>query len=422
MHEAWRRIASTSGSRLYAALIGVLTLSITAHALGPEGRGQVATLVTWVGLFANFGSLSLGQIAVHRASTAAGGAYWQPEAMRVVLTATAAVSLGGWALVALLAGAGKFADLEPLWLVLAFALLPAMLWEQYGGSMLMAREELHVGNRAMVAGRTLTALLVLALVGHAAWGVTGAVLATLAGQVLSSAWVLAHLRGAVKPARLPRLDELRAYARDGAKLHLNAIGAFLIAGMDILMVGHFRGPTETGWYQLGVQLTTMMLIVPQAVAMVAYGIVAREGADGGWPLHRRLLLRTLLLMVGAGLAVGASAPWWLPLLAGDGFGPAIEIFRWQLLGLVGTTFSIVMAPQWIARGYFWQASLLTVAVGAASFAGNWLLIPVHGMHGAVWSSLACSVLAIVGNGVIAAMCERGAARRRADATAVERTA
>jgi O-antigen/teichoic acid export membrane protein len=407
MTEAWRRIASTSGSKLYSALLGVLTLSITARYLGPEGRGQVATIMTWVGLFAIFGSLSLGQIAIHRASGGtAQESTWLQTAFRVLFSMTVLAALAGWSIAAVLhTTTNAFGSLGWNLLLLGFLLLPPMLWEQYGGSLLMAREQLHIGNLAMVVGRTLSALLVIALVAHATWGVQGVIVATLVGQSVSSAWTFLFLSGPARPLRLPGVDEIRGYVSDGLKLHLTAIGAFLTSGMDVLMVGYFRGSAETGFYQLGVQLTLMMLIVPQATAMVAYGVVSRSGARVGWPQHRRLVWQTLLVMALAGMIFGVTAPWWLPLLAGTEFLPAIEIFRWQLLGIVGSTLSIVMAPQWIARGYFWQASMLTLAVGAANFVGNLLLIPQFGMHGAVWSSLACSVLAIVGNGCIAMMCE-----------------
>src|SRR5574337_927880 len=196
MGEAWRRIASTSGSRLYAALIGIVTLSVTARYLGPEGRGQVVAITTWVGMFATIGSLSLGQIAVHRAvGASAREAAWLPPAFRILFGMTVLVSLAGWSLALVLyASNDSLASVSWTWLLLGFLLLPSMLWEQYGGSLLMAREQLHIGNRAMVLGRTLSALLVVALVAHAAWGVPGAIVAMLVGQSVSSAWTFLFLR------------------------------------------------------------------------------------------------------------------------------------------------------------------------------------------------------------------------------------
>lgn len=407
MLELWRRILSTSGAKLYAAFVGVFTLSITARVLGPDGRGQVAAITTWVGMFATFGSLSLGQIAIHRATQGGEqGANWLPRAFSVLGSFTLVATLIGWLLaLAINQGTSLFNQVEPALLVLGFALMPMMLWEQYGNALLMAREQLHISNRAQVLGRTLSAVLVAALVAYLGCGVAGALLATLFGQLVASGWMALALHAVARPLNAPSIPEVLSYLADGARLHLNAVGAFLISGMDVLMVNMYRGSTETGYYQLGVQLTTLMLIVPQAASMVIYGKVAKQGPDEAWPAHRRLLVQVTLFMAAAAVVVGWTASWWLPLLAGPGFEPTIGIFRWQLLGVVGMSFSIMMAAQWIGRGYFWQASLLTVAAGAANFVANQVLVPRYGMLGAVWASLGCYLLSIGSNGYLIAMCE-----------------
>jgi O-antigen/teichoic acid export membrane protein len=406
MNDLWRSIISTSGTRVYSALVGILALSITAKVFGPDGRGQLAAITTSVSLFATFGSLSLGQIAIHRAASAVNeGRPWLMQAFRVLACMTIIVSALGWALAGVLhAGARSFGDLPTAWLALGFLMLPMMVWEQHGNALLMARQELRISNRAQIVGRTLTVSLVAVLVGHAQWGVPGALVATLLGQLVVSGWTLVKLVPPSGPFGFPCRREIASYLRDGMKLHLNAVGAFLISGMDVLMVNYYSGPAETGLYQLGVQLTTLMLIVPQAAAMVAYGKVAQRGPDAAWRQHCLIMMQTTLFIVVIGVIAGLTAPWWLPVVAGPEFLPAAGLFRWQLLGVVGMTFSTMMAPQWIARGYFWQASLLTVAVGLANFLANLLLIPRYGMYGAVWAALGCHLLAIVGNGRMALTC------------------
>ena len=152
MRELWSRILSTSGAKLYAAFVGVFTLSITARVLGPDGRGQVAAITTWVGMFATFGSLSLGQIAIHRAARGGEqGASWLPRAFSVLGSFTIAATMIGWLLaLAISQGSSLFNHVAPALLALGFALLPMMLWEQYGNALLMAREQLHISNRAQV--------------------------------------------------------------------------------------------------------------------------------------------------------------------------------------------------------------------------------------------------------------------------------
>src|SRR3954452_25333654 len=68
MRDLWKSIGFTSGARIYSLAAGAIGLVITARALGPDGRGAVAASTTWALLFATFGYLSLGQVALHRGS------------------------------------------------------------------------------------------------------------------------------------------------------------------------------------------------------------------------------------------------------------------------------------------------------------------------------------------------------------------
>ena len=71
---------------------------------------------------------------------------------------------------------------------------------------------------------------------------------------------------------------------------------------------------------------------------------------------------------------------------------------------MGMSFSILMSSQWIGRGYFWQASSLTLAVGIGNVIANAILIPEYGMYGAIWASIGVYAVSIVGNGFMIAHC------------------
>ena len=47
-------------------------LGVTARWLGPEGRGDIAAITAWVGLFSTVAYLSLGQVALHNMTGVAG--------------------------------------------------------------------------------------------------------------------------------------------------------------------------------------------------------------------------------------------------------------------------------------------------------------------------------------------------------------
>tara|TARA_R110002094_G_scaffold211871_2_gene182280 strand:- start:1224 stop:1634 length:411 start_codon:yes stop_codon:yes gene_type:complete len=121
-----------------------------------------------------------------------------------------------------------------------------------------------------------------------------------------------------------------------------------------------------------------------------------------------MLIQVIALMGAAVLFVGGAASWWLVWIAGEEFLPTLDVFYWQLMAIAGMTLSTMMAPQWIGRGYFWQASLVTLTVGILNLTANYLLIPQYGMKGAAWATLGSYMVALITNGLMVVWCERKA--------------
>lgn len=411
MREIWTNIAHSSGAKIYSLLVGVFTLAVTARLLGPEGRGQVAAITTWVAMFSTLGYLSLGQVALHRMANDAQRRCFGPLLGSLLMLA-GLLTLLGWGVAAAMYVTfpdGAFKGLPGWALLVGFLALPFLIWEQYGSSLLMGLERLRIYNVFQIVGRTLAVMAIFVLVAWLQWGVVGALLATLVGQIvvalggLRFLWQYAQNTGSsCQPSKV----EIVALLRGGAKLHLNAIGTFFFTSANVLILNHYHGAEQTGYFQLATQLLGILMIIPQSASMVIYGKVATLGPDGAWPANKKLLKQITLGMVVLSAFAALLAPWGITLLAGEAFRPAVEPFQWMLLGLIGMTFSTVMAPQWIGRGYFWQAAVLTLAVGIASLSANLWLIPTYGMHGAVYAFLGTYSVSIIGNGAMAWYCER----------------
>src|SRR5206468_2284531 len=116
-----------------------------------------------------------------------------------------------------------------------------------------------------------------------------------------------------------------------------------------------------------------------------------------WPEQRTLIWQSLVLVTLAGTVGYFVAPLVILLLAGQAFLPAVPLFRILLLGLVGMTLSAVMGSQWVGRGLFLQASLMTFAVGVLNVGANYSLMPLYGTVGAAWVSVCIYMIAVVGN-------------------------
>jgi len=109
-------------------------------------------------------------------------------------------------------------------------------------------------------------------------------------------------------------------------------------------------------------------VVPMAIAVVAYSIVARDGADCAWPEHRTLVFQTMLYALVAAVIAYTAAPLVVPLIAGRAFAPAVPVFRIMTLSTFGMALTTVMTPQWIARGFFLRATALALTAAAVCVA------------------------------------------------------
>ena len=415
MKQLWANIAHTSGAKVYSLVVGVITLSLTARLLGPEGRGQVAVITTWVSMFSTFAYLSLGQVALHRMAG-------DPEKKRFghllgsLLLLAGLVTVAGWLVAAGMYAYnpdGTFKDLPAVALLVGFLALPFMVWEHYGSSLLMGVDRISTYNKYQFFGRTTSVAAIFALVGGLGLGVAGVLAANLLGQVIVALGGIGFLLAFAKQKGVvckPQKAETRALLAGGAKLHLNAIGTFLFTSANVLILNNYHGAEQTGYFQLATQLLGVLMIIPSSASMVIYSKVTSLGPNGAWPDNKRLLWQITLGMVALSAIAAVLAPWGITLLAGEKFRPAVEPFQWMLPGLIGMTFSAVMAPQWIGRGYFWQAAGLTFLVGGINLACNFWLIPLYGMQGAVYAFLGTYMFSVIGNGLMVWHCESMASR------------
>jgi len=405
----FREIAGTSGARIYSTLLSLATLTLTARWLGPHGRGIVVVITTWAGLVAGVTHLSIGQVLVHRAANEA-GKDWIGPALGAVAMITAIATVLGWIAVASLYGLfgnRLFEGIPGVAIAIGLAALPFLIWEQYGSALLSIIGRLKIYNLAQIAGRSIALLFLVVTIKLLGWGIYGFLLAFVAGQmIVAGAGITALARHSGQHVR-GGLGAVGALVRDGLKLHLNAIGVLLFSGVDILMLQYFRGPAETAIFQLPMQLFLALLLVPQAAQLALQSRVASRGRVEFWGEHRLVLALIIGGMSLVAAVLWLLAPWLVTLIGGEGFAASVPVFRILVLGVPWACFNTLMAIQWIIRGYFYQASLITLATGLTNCLLNLILIPSFGPAGAAWAALIgmCAV-PFLANGWLAALAQR----------------
>ncbi|MEA2163620.1 MAG: hypothetical protein QOK37_1747 [Thermoanaerobaculia bacterium] len=384
MRETWWLVAQTSGAKIYWVLATLLTAVITARWLGPEGRGVFVAAIAWVTLFATFGHLSLGQVIIHVATTRQDD--WLPEFVGSAIAILVAVAITGYFVIVIgyvATGGRMFNHLTPTVLAVAFLSLPFMLWIENGNGILMSIGRLPVMNLAQATGATATLVMTYVCLAFLGLHVKGALVATAVAQALTVIISAGYLLRRTKRFIVSRAA-VRRLLGGSVQLHLNTVGTFLFTQANIIILNQYRTPAETAQYQIAFQIVIGLQIIPLAVSAVAYSLVSKDGPDGAWPRHRRLLIEVLIVVTAIIVVAYFVAPFAVKLMFGPSFAPAVPLLRIMLLGGIGMTISIVMASQWIARGLFLQAALITLGIGIATVLANEMFVPRYGMLAAAW--------------------------------------
>jgi O-antigen/teichoic acid export membrane protein len=414
MRRLWLQVFHTSGASAVNIAASAAVLFLTARWLGPDGRGVYAAATGWVLLFTTLGSLSLGQSLVHEVAGREHST-WLPAALGTGLAIAGLLIAGNFVFAAaayVFGGDVLFRHMTPSVLILAFAALPFLVANANLPFVLYALDALFVINIAQVTGAVVLLVGTIVCVWYLDLGVPGALAAFAAGAACTASVAAVYL---FKRAGRPQVQwrVARQMLTGSGQLHLNTVGTYLFTQSSVLILNAFRPPSETGEYQLAVQLLTVSLLLSNSFGAVSYNLVANKGADGAWPEHR-VLIKQALALVGVVAVIGyVAAPLLIPLVAGRAFEPAVHLYRLLLPALIGATLSALMASQWIGRGLFWQASLVTIAAGVISVACDFALIPAYGMEGAVVSTLVTYAIAFAANGGMAVWIDRRAARREA---------
>lgn len=410
---AWRDAILGSGARMLVIALGLITVPITTRVLGPDGRGAMVAALAWAGLFATILYLSLGQVAIHHLT----GNRERGEVRKVLGTLLwflAVFTTIGWLAAAALwfITDGALYGGLPVWLiVVAMASLPFLIWNHYGASLLQAIAQIPRSALATSVSAVVIAILLVIFLGILGYGLGAVILINLFGGAVTFIILLIGIWMGVGGRPTFSFSLARTFLSGGAKLHWNALGTFLFSTSDILILNFFRTTTEVGWYQLAYVLVGLLLILPTAMSASLYTMLTRTGPDIGWKRSQPIFFGVGgIVLIGIILAY-PLAPILVPLVAGPEFKPSINLFRILLLAVIGMTVSILLSSQWITRGFFVMAGVLTIGTGLLNLFLNLWAIPIWGANGAAWTTVTAYSVALLINIGVALLVFRTRANR-----------
>jgi O-antigen/teichoic acid export membrane protein len=395
-----RDAARVFGSNIGMTVVGVVTGVIVARTLGPHDRGLFQLLTLLPVTLANFVKLGIPQANVYfmrrrgaSASDVASNSVW----LAVVLGGLLAVGcwIGrDWLLERFLKGA-PLVTLPPVLALLPFVVLQAFLL-----GVLQAQERFREYSLQQVAPTLLGLVgMVVALLWLRA-GLVGAVLTQTAIVAGVTVWLVVRVnRIAPLHARWqPAL--VRGMIGFGTKSWLQTLASTLHFRIDQYMIAYLLDPTQVGFYAIAVNLTNLLLRIPDATGTVLFPRLAGASERDAHEATARVCRTTLFVTTAAGVGYAIAGPIAIRLLYGARFESSIRPLQLMLPGIVMISLYLILSRNFTSRNRQQVNLVAAFSALAINVGSNWVLIPRWGISGAAIStaisySVAACILLVV---------------------------
>ena len=374
----------TMGGNALTLALTVFTGVLTARLLNPDGRGEVAAVVSWATTLALLASLGSKEAVTYLQSKEGAPA-------RSILTTSVLyvglLSLAGVALAELLVPVGfasqraEVLDLARLYLLMT---LPIMTWEGLIGVMnghqfFVAASVARVGQLLMFAG----GLFVLWQVDRVT--VAWVLFAHAASHTAMAAILLVFLatRVGFGPFSPGLARQLLSY---GLKLHLGTLGSIGNARLDVVVMPAILAPGEIGLYAVAVSGASVLIPLFGELRAVVFPVAARRGGEHGMPLVETTLRFTMAGSCIVAVLLAVAAPLMVRVLYGRDFLGAVAALRILLPGLVLWAGASILAGGVNAAGRPTRTSLAQLAGLVVTVVGLLVTLPTLGIEGAALTS------------------------------------
>jgi len=383
--DFFAKILKTLSTRVLIIIIGFATSVIIARTLGPEGRGMFAMAVT-IGAF----GVQFTNLGLHGANTyyAARNTNLLPTLLGNSLTASFAFGT----LISILAGLffWVYPSLAP---VHGTLLLMALAWVPFGlahlllQSLLLGVDDVRTYNRIELGIKILYFSLLGAIIlsnqisPETVFG--GALIALL----VRFAWSYFSLSARIHHAVTCSISLFQKSMRYGIKSYFGSLFSFFLFKIDLLMINNILGTKEAGYYDIAINLATIVYILPEVVSIILYPkLCAIAKTSEKWKTAQQTGFWLAGIMLGVCILAWALAKPAIVILFGSEFLPSLLPFLILIickyiltLNLIFNNFIVSIHIPWTAIPFSFCLVILNIIL-------NLTMIERYGMAGAAWAT------------------------------------
>jgi O-antigen/teichoic acid export membrane protein len=368
-------------------IVGFAASVILARSIGPANLGLLGIMVSTSELTLAVGGVGLAVSALYYASQ-------DHSLQRKVFgnTLLYAAGLAGALLIVAPLFREPIADLiahgrgGAAWILVA-AFAPILLIDTVLQSLLLARLRFGFYNAFLVVARCVYLGGVLLLVTWAGLGVSGGLLALIAGSLAMIACALFVLRSDIRPS--PAAGLFREMLRYGVRVQVGALFQIVFFRFDVVILQFFVSLADVGRYVVAASIAELVVQLGLAFQNGVFPLTSQgDGTEGGRAVTTAAAVRHHGILSAAATAANTfCGPLVILLVFGSAFHGALVPMLILLPGMwfVGT--GLVVAGDLRGRGRPGLASMLGGGTVALVIGLDLALIPPFGIDGASLASL-----------------------------------
>jgi len=374
--------------------INALTGIITARALRPAGRGELAAMILWPVFLAN--ALSLGMPSAltfqlrrnpAQQSHLVGAAF-----LLALLSSAAAALLGAWFM--------------PAWIpqypprVILFARIflftaPITSLLAVGRASLESRGDFAGSNQFLIWTPALTLLALVGLLATHSMTPCSAALAYVPTGILPLGWMLLRLAKAYRPS----LVNFRASAGALFSYGIRSYGIDLCGTMavyvDQALVVRLLQPDRMGTYVVALSLSRILYALHSSVVMVLFPRAVSCSAQMVAEMTSRAARMSTAVAVLGGVGIVALGPAVLNLFYGRAYRGANVVLRILVVEVILSGAGWVLSQAFMALGRPGVINALQITGLALTVPLMFLLIPRFGIAGAGAALLGSTIVRLI---------------------------
>jgi len=363
----------------------LITAGIINRSLGPSGRGIVAEMQTWVGLFAVIFNISMSTAIYHFANKSLYGSDDKEKFITMFYTGflyavLAALSLTAFAYLMpwyFSAEFGKYILLLDIFLITLMTATNFSVFIQSLGNL----------RYPAIVAVVQSAVNILVIGGAYTLGAINVRFALISLLIFHGVAIAMLCVGFIKAGFFKgkfSTDIAKGMLTAGVKQHIATISTFVYTKINQIIVFKYCGDYEAGIFAVSLNIAFAIIFIPATLQTVLYPRVIHSDDDF------EVTIRTLRVgFYGWGFMVILIMFFAKPILliyGGKEFLPSVSSFRILMIAAWFLPLSSLLAPYYVKKGAFGIASLSAVVLGVISMGLNLLLVPKYASIGAAWAT------------------------------------